>query len=262
MDPWDAVRRIVADKRSGAAGLALDACDALAALDHDRDVLRAARRVLRVHGAMGSLWRVFDAALSGPRALTRLRDRVASETALVAGAAAGWALPRRGARVLTHSASSVVIATLERAGPPRIASIECTASLPGGEGRALAARLRRMGFPARVVPDAGLARACAAAHVVLVGADAITPAAVVNKAGTMPLALTARECGVPVYALTGTSKMAPAWIWNPDRATAYDATPLEVFDAVVTERGPMRTAGLRRAASRITLDERLEAIAR
>lgn len=262
MDPWDAVRRVAADQRSGAAALAVKTADALAALRGDRDILRAARRVLRVHGAMGPMWRVFDAALQGSTALARFRDRIESETAGVAAAAAGWALPRRGARVLTHSSSSLVIATLERAGPSRIAAVECTASLPGGEGRALAARLRRAGLVARVIADASVARACAAADVVLVGADAITSQAIVNKAGTMPLALTARESGVPCYALAGSSKMAPAWIWNPDRATAYDATPMEIFDAVVTERGPMRTAGLRRAAARISLDPRLEPLAR
>jgi len=211
---------------------------------------------------MGSLWRVFDAALAGRTALARLQGKIEGEAAAVASAAAGWALPRRNARVLTHSSSSIVLATLEHAGPSRIASVECTASLPGGEGRALAARLRRMGFAARAIHDAALARACAEANVVLVGADAITPASLINKTGTMPLALTARETGVPCYALSGSTKMVPAWIWNPQRAPAYDATPLEIFDAVVTERGPMRTAGLRRAAARITLDERLEAIAR
>jgi len=262
VDPWDAVRRIVADKRSGAAELAVRTAAALAELDSDRDILRAARRVLKVHGAMASLWRVFDAALTGSRALARMRDELESESDAVASAAAGWALPRRNAMVVTHSSSSAVLATLLRAGAARVTRVECTTSLPGGEGRALAARLRRAGFAARAIPDAAIARACAEADVVLVGADAITPQAIVNKCGTMPLVLTARECGAACYALAGASKMAPAWIWNPRRAIAYDATPIELLDALVCERGPMRAAGVRRAANRVTLDTRLEAIAR
>lgn len=260
MDPWDAFRSIARDKRSGAAELAARTTEALQSLSSERDVLRAARRILRVHSPMGSLWRVFDVALRGG-SLTALSERLAAETGAVAVAAAGWAVPKR-ARVLTHSASSSVFATLTKAGPRRIASVTCTVSLPGGEGRAFAVRLRRAGFSVRTVADALIGRACADADVVLVGADAITPERIVNKAGTLPLALTARETGVPCYAIAGTGKMVPDLIWSGDEAAPFDATPLDVLDAVVTERGPMRAAGVRRVAGRVTLDPRLERIAR
>lgn len=260
MDPWDAFRSIARDKRSGAAELAARSAEALQLLASDRDVLRAARRILRVHSSMGSLWRVFDVALRGG-SLTALHERLESETGAVAAAAAGWAVPKR-ARVLTHSASSSVLATLLAAGPRRIPSVICTVSLPGGEGRAFAARLRRSGFSVRIVADTLIARACAESDVVLIGADAITPQRIVNKAGTLPLALTAREAGVPCYVVAGTVKMVPDLIWNGDGAAPFDATPLDALDAVVTERGPMRAAGVRRAAGRITLDERLERLGR
>lgn len=260
MDPWDAFRLIARDKRSGAAELAARTADALQSLSSDRDVVRAARRILRVHAPMGSLWRVFDVALRGG-SLPALRERLESEAGAVAAAAAGWALPKR-ARVLTHSASSSVLATLVAAGPRRVQSVTCTTSLPGGEGRAFAARLRRAGFSVRIVADTLIARACADADVVMVGADAITPQRIVNKAGTLPLALTARETGVPCYVVAGTAKMVPDLIWSPDAAAAFDATPIDAIDALVTERGPMRAAGVRRAAGRVTLDPRLEAIAR
>ena len=47
------------------------------------------------------------------------------------------------------------------------------------------------------------------ADLVLVGADAITEAAAVNKAGTHLLALAAQAAGVPVYVAADTSKLSP-----------------------------------------------------
>lgn len=47
------------------------------------------------------------------------------------------------------------------------------------------------------------------ADLVLVGADAVTPEAVVNKAGTRLLALAARAAGVPMYVATDSGKLSP-----------------------------------------------------
>ena len=47
------------------------------------------------------------------------------------------------------------------------------------------------------------------ADLVLVGADAVTEAAAVNKAGTHLLALAAQAQGVPVYVAADTAKLSP-----------------------------------------------------
>lgn len=47
------------------------------------------------------------------------------------------------------------------------------------------------------------------ADLVLVGADAVTDAAIVNKAGTCLLTLAAQAAGVPVYAAADTGKLSP-----------------------------------------------------
>lgn len=261
MDAWDALRRVAADRRSGAADLALRAADAVALLRSERDVVRAARRLLRAHPAMAPLWRIFAIALEGsPRDLKRFRARLEAEGAGVVRAAAGWAIPRR-TTALTHSASSSVTATL-RASRKRVVEVICTVSLPGGEGRPLARRLERDGFEVRVVADAEIGRACADAGVALVGADAVTEAGVVNKVGTLLVAMAAREAGVPCYALAGTSKLLPGAAWNPEAAPAYEATPLGLFDAVITERGPMGPGAVRRTVSRIEIPRRLIALVR
>lgn len=47
------------------------------------------------------------------------------------------------------------------------------------------------------------------ADLVLVGADAITAAAAVNKAGTYLLALAAQAAGVPMWAVADSGKLSP-----------------------------------------------------
>lgn len=254
MNPWDVLRRVAADRTSGATDLALRTAQAVAALDDDREILRASRRLLDVHGAMGVLWRVFDAALTGPDSLERLRVRIVDERDAVARSAQ-WALTRR-VTVLTHSSSSSVRAALRRAGR-RVREVVCTASLPGGEGRMFAARLRRDGFETRVVADAAIAAACGGCDVVIVGADAVTPSGVVNKVGTMLCALAAREHAVACYALAGSTKQAPSAIFDAAPSAAFEQTPLTLFDAVIGERGPLGPASVRRAAGRVRLDPRL-----
>jgi translation initiation factor eIF-2B subunit delta len=259
MDGWEIVRRCAQDRRSGAAEIAARAAEGLALLGSQRDVARAARHLVRAHPAMAPLWRL-GAATLGHRdhraAARRFASAIAAESTEVARAAE-WAIPKR-AVVLTHSASSNVFSALTRH-RNRIALVICTASIPGGEGRSLARRLERAGLETEVVPDAAIGRAAADASVALVGADAITEDGAINKVGTLLMALAAQEAGIGFYALAGTSKFLPARAWRPGDAPLYEATPLALVDAVITERGPMGTAAVRRAVRRVELPRTLTA---
>jgi translation initiation factor eIF-2B subunit delta len=261
MDAWDTLRRVAADHRSGASELARRACGALAELSTRKDVMRAARRILRAHPAMAPLWRAFALALTDDGdAVLELAERIDAETDGVVRAAAGWAIGRR-ARVLTHSASGTVFETLCRA-QRRIEEVVCTVSLPGGEGRPFARRLSKEGFAVTVVGDAEIGRAAGGVTIALVGADAVTPEAVVNKVGTRLVALAARDAGIPCYALASSTKLLPEAAWNPDAAPAYEATPLALLDAVITERGPMSPPQIRRAAARVSIPRALLGLVR
>ena len=255
MDPWDYIRRAVADTRSGSVQVAQRAAQGFEGLTTRRDVMRAARALLRAHPAMASLWRLCASALDGPDAAAGYAEQLASATAHAADAAR-WVITKRNSVVLTHSASGSVVRALERV-LGKIALVMCTASIPGGEGRALSRRLETLGFDSVVVPDAGIARACEEATIALVGADAITPEGVVNKVGTALVALGAREAGIGCYAIAATGKLVPSEFWRPDASPAYESTPLELFDAVVTERGAKRPGYVRRAAARIELPDAL-----
>lgn len=262
MDAWDHIRRATADRRSGAVEVTARAAQGVEMLTTRRDLLRAARALLRAHPAMAPLWQMLAAA---HRAGTGAgaEDFATRLSADAAAAADGfrWVAGRRNAVVLTHSASSGVAGALARA-RSRIARVICTTSLPGGEGRAFARQLAREGFETEVVPDAAIAQACARATVALVGSDAITESGVVNKVGTRLVALAARDAGIGCYAIGAGSKLLPARIWERAPHSLYEPTPLELFDAVLTERGPQRPAALRRAIARIDIPRALEELKR
>ena len=88
----------------------------------------------------------------------------------------------------------------------------------------------------------------------LVGCDSVTAEdEIQNKAGTFLLALAARACGVPCFAVTQTAKIAPVGFphcseeQDPDRVGhengirfrnfIFDTTPISLFEAVYTENG-------------------------
>lgn len=263
MDAFEHIRRAAADRRSGAVPIALRAAKGLAALDDPAEVRRAARILLRAHPAMAPLWRLLAAAGSSPHpgpAAERFAEHLQAETAAVADAVR-WLVPRRGAVVLTHSSSSTVLEALRRLGD-RVERVVCTRSMPGGEGRALARRLGRDGFAVDLVHDAEIADACRRATVALVGADAVTEEAVVNKVGTRLVALAARDAGIGCYAIAGGSKMIPARIWRRAAEPGFEATPLGLLDAVVTERGPLGPGRVRRAVARIRVPRTLSGAVR
>jgi translation initiation factor 2B subunit (eIF-2B alpha/beta/delta family) len=124
------------------------------------------------------------------------------------------------------------------------------------DGKRLAAILAAAGIPVIVITEAQMGWWVPQVEAVVVGADTVTPAGdVVNHMGTATLALIARSCGVPLYSLTHTLKIAPddrpedlreendpAEIWpHPPagitiRNPAFDRTPAAQV-TIITERG-------------------------
>jgi translation initiation factor eIF-2B subunit delta len=250
VDRWDPIRRAVDDTRSGSLAITLRAAQGVRLLRTRREVLKAGRALLRAHPAMGSLWRLVIEAHEADD-VAQAVDRFAGGLARASETAADqirWVAGRRRQVVVTCSASSTVEAALERIAS-RVAGVRCTVSLPGGEGRRFAKRLADAGFEAEAVPDAAVAGACQDADLALVGADAVTDDGVVNKVGTYPLALAAADAGIGCYALAPTHKLVPAALIAED--DAFETTPLRLFDAVLTERGPRRAAAITRAITRI-----------
>jgi translation initiation factor 2B subunit (eIF-2B alpha/beta/delta family) len=121
------------------------------------------------------------------------------------------------------------------------AHVRVLESLPGGEGRVLAAQIA-----AEVLPDAAMGRRVPDIEGAPVGIDAYDHAgAILHKIGTLPLALCCAHFGKAFYAVGHSFKLAPV-----DTATLiaaageagahFDRTPPELITALITEQGPRR----------------------
>jgi translation initiation factor 2B subunit (eIF-2B alpha/beta/delta family) len=204
------IAEIARDRESGSAELARRAAEVLA-LAGPEEVEEAAAAVVRAQPAMAAVYNAARAARARrlPEFVAALaREIDASE--LVAGKV-----------VLTHSWSSTVARAIRAA-----RRVVCTESLPGGEGRKTAAALG-----GEMIPDTAVYRSMATVDLVVVGADAVTPDAVVNKVGTALVALAARERLVPVWVVCGEEKLVGAE-WRPELGDLFERVPRMWFRGI------------------------------
>ncbi len=135
--------------------------------------------------------------------------------------------------------------------------------------RLTAWELQREGIPATLIPDsaAGIIIRRGLVQAVVVGADRIAANGdVANKIGTYPIALLAREHGIPFYVAAPTSTLDPSTAngdlipieeRSPEEVTsmcglrvappsvqaanpAFDVTPAGLISAIITEKGVAR----------------------
>lgn len=218
--------------------------------------------------AAARLWREADAILAEDRAMCR---RI-GEHALTL-------FPGGRLSVLTHcNAGALATAGMGTALAPlylahaagravRVFADETRPLLQGS--RITAWELARAGIPVTVLPDSAAAALLRRERLdaVLVGADRIAANGdVANKVGTYGLAVLARRHGVPFYVLAPSSTIDPATadgsaieieergagevnrgfgrLTAPEHvpvfAPAFDVTPAELVDAIVTDRGVFR----------------------
>ena len=155
-----------------------------------------------------------------------------------------------GGQFMTHSRSSTLLHFLIKIRERSGLLVFVTQSRPGAEGRLLAGELTVAGIPALLIEDAEAMKYLPRASAVLVGADAIIPGGVVNKAGTHMIALAARELGIPSYCLTETTKIWPfnepivssisAEFSSPvSGGSMFELIPGSVFKEIILESGPV-----------------------
>jgi translation initiation factor 2B subunit (eIF-2B alpha/beta/delta family) len=181
-----------------------------------------------------------------------------------------------GALLLTHSSSSTVVAALLRAKDAgKRFGVVCTESRPQYEGVALARKLAAAGIEVEVIADATAAVFIHGFYTLLIGADAITSEGVVNKVGTLGMALAAKQLGLPVYCLAGTEKFLPQGATfeieekDPTEIAPleplmrgfnvyFDQTPLELITRFFTEEGTLTAAEVRGRLGERVLHEGLK----
>lgn len=168
-------------------------------------------------------------------------------------------LPRK-AVVFTHCHSHSVEEILKRAWRKKILkAVYCTETRPRYQGRITARNLSAAGIPVTMVVDGAAPSFMKEADVFLSGADAIlADGSVVNKIGTLSVSMAAEKNNVPHHVASSTHKFEPlsvfghqekieerewkeVWEKKPGqvkiRNPAFDITPSELVDNIITERG-------------------------
>lgn len=186
------------------------------------------------------------------------RDNVASI------AVKGATLLPDGGRILTHDYSSTVMAVLASAkAQGKTLGLVVTEGRPVDQAVRILKEASKMGHRLMLVPDTAIGRAMPDVDAVLVGVECLFENGdLLNTVGTLPIALAAREYGVPVYAPTEIVKIHPhipsgkavranaevlrPW-FLPERLTSVgdvhvdnkvlDVTPASLISAYITERG-------------------------
>lgn len=269
MDARELIDVVAKDRTRGAHELAVTAAEGFVGLaaelpeaDELVPAFHLASRVLLVNQTtMAPLWRlvndgmyaidaaagpefVADAIVEASRSF-QLRVRRAAERTV----AELEPLVPVDARIVTFSASGTIeraLVALHAAGRCRM--VRCCRSLPGGEGDALALRLRhdkRPPVPAEAIDDAAVTAAIAEADVVLVGADVIGPDFFVNKIGTRLVALAGKAVGRPALVVADSSKLVPAAVARVIRdrmghgphSSLFETVPWSETDGWVSENG-------------------------
>jgi translation initiation factor 2B subunit (eIF-2B alpha/beta/delta family) len=281
-----AVAAIAEDSVSGAVEIAEKSAEvvqrlartdqSLAVADLRRLMAEVGWALIRAHPTMaplvnlvnGVLWTLDDAP--GPEEARRsvadatgdFKRRLRVHEAAIAETALRL-IPEDG-QVLTNGRSTTVRAALrhaQRAG--RRFRVVCAEGRPACEGRTLAAELAAGGIPVTLVIDALAVAMAGQSSLVLVGADHLGAQGLVNKVGTLGIALAAQSRGVPVYALCGSEKFLPpgyvpppqaCWpaeqVWSDAPAGLeianlyFDSTPLSSLAGIVTEQGVQPNEGI------------------
>ncbi len=267
------LREIREDHRSGAVTLTLKASEALRSLlqelqaqpkEHRHPRLQGfAQQLIEAQPEMGSIRnlarKVLDTSQSMPSGsvLQAIEDFVHElEKSSEKIAQHAVKLIPANSPVMTISHSLTVFQTMKTARREGKAfSVVCPESRPLCEGVDLAQRLHELGVPVTICADGLAPSFVSQCDAVLVGGDALAPEGLVNKIGTYPLALAAREAKVPFVALIGTQKFLchfdSGWIREHDPRELvpnakgntpvcnryFDLTPLALLTKVVTEKG-------------------------
>ena len=190
----------------------------------------------------------------------------------------GSRLIEDGDTILTHCNSSLALSIIKAAhkGGKKL-KVYATETRPRFQGLITYNDLINAGVPTILIPDSAVRYFMKDVDKVIVGADTVAAnGAVVNKVGTSLIALAAHEARVRFYVAAETYKFSPATVLGelveieergPEevllsnyisiaksfkvRNPAFDVTPPEYIDAIITERGILPP----KAASMILLED-------
>ncbi|OYT45609.1 ribose 1,5-bisphosphate isomerase [Candidatus Bathyarchaeota archaeon ex4484_40] len=218
-------------------------------------IVRKARRT----AASGSLKEVREAVVSAAREFIEN-----SLKALEIIGELGAKRIKKGDVIMTHCNSSAAISIILKAAEQgKVEEVYATETRPRFQGRLTAQQLAEKGVKVNLIVDSAARYFMNEVDKVIVGADAVAVnGAVVNKIGTSLIALAAHEARVRFYVAAESYKFSPATIYGelieieerpPQevvdeeflrkyprirvRNPAFDVTPPEYIDLIITDRG-------------------------
>ncbi len=162
-----------------------------------------------------------------------------------------------GETILTHDYSSTVIEALEQANERGMHfDVYVTEARPRYIGRKTARRLVPLeGVDVTLITDSAHGHYLPECTRVLLGMDCIVDGFLYNRVGTFPIAATAAQLDVPVTVLGSAAKIVTeGFVFENEYRTtvevmaepadgfaienpAYDATPVELLESVITDEG-------------------------
>ena len=225
-DLWATVEALADDDQSGASEIAKRAADALPKIPGE-ELPDAIETLLRGHPEMGPLWRLASDVLDAPDPAAGAQAflaRLASDSNVVPVLA-----PIVPDRIITISYSSTVRDIVKMREPREV---RCMSSDPGGEGMEMVGVLSAY-TEATVIADDEAIEQCPA-DAVVVGADAVTPGGLLDKVKTREIAESARDHGIPCFAVAGETKFVPAEL---PFGEPFQSVGLRLFSGIATPMG-------------------------
>jgi len=195
--------------------------------------------------------------------VAQFMERVAEASKRIADLA--MPLIPKGSTIITHCHSSAAVSVMKKAAASGLLrAIYVTETRPRYQGRITAKELKDSGAPIKFITDSAAGFYMKDSDVMVVGADAIAMNGdLVNKIGTFQMAMLAKHLDKKVLVAAETYKIAtkaltgadvpiefrppeevyeqdPTLIGNPEILNpAFDITPVELIDSIITEIGVM-----------------------
>lgn len=210
MHPIERLRHVARVSGADPALVASEAAGALASMAgvEPAGLVPACRRLIERHVTSGPVWwvcaRVLAAADQGGAARRAASELDADRTDRVL---AGELLD--GATATVVGWPDVTAAALRSRG-----DVEVLVAESGGDGAALARRLRDGGSECDLVADRGIGPAAAVSDIVIVEALMASAAGLLAQPGSLPAAAVAAHFGVPVWAVVPTGRLLPPELWD------------------------------------------------
>jgi hypothetical protein len=225
MHPIERLRHVARVAGADPALVASEAAAALASMATVEPVglVPACRRLVERHVVCGPVWWVCARILSGADQAASARDAAAALDADRTDRVLQRELPD-GVSVMVVGWPDVTASALRARG-----DVEALIVDAGGDGGALARRLREGGNDCDLVPDSGVGPAAAVSDIVILEALMASPAGALATPGSLPAAAVAAHFAVPVWAVVPTGRLLPQELW--DAATArLDQSGREPWD--------------------------------